>query len=70
MDLFTPVVESRRLHHNFVVITRDSEASERKVITEWATGFVDRDGKFVREFQTRGLLIIREKRLLSCQQEA
>jgi hypothetical protein len=52
MDLYTPVVESRRLHPNFVAISRDSEASKRKVIAEWAAGFVDRDGKFVREFQT------------------
>ncbi len=40
------------MHQNFVRTLADAAASVRDVLTGWATGFVDRDGKFVREFQT------------------
>lgn len=52
MDLFTPVVPPSRMHQNFVRTLAEAAASVRDVLTGWATGFVDRDGKFVREFQT------------------
>ena len=52
MDLFTPVVPPNRMHQNFVRTLADTAASVRNVLTSWATGFVDRDGKFVLEFQT------------------
>lgn len=52
MDLFTRVVEEGRLHPNFKTIERTATPAERKVLTDWADGFLDRDGKFVKELQT------------------
>jgi len=52
MDLFLPIVEKKKLHHNFLSTLAPTAASVRAVLTEWAKGFDDRDGKFVREFQT------------------
>lgn len=53
MDLFTPIVTTQQQHPNFANITTNRHyAPERKVIQSWADGFVDRDNKFVREFQT------------------
>ncbi|EHQ26159.1 hypothetical protein Mucpa_2019 [Mucilaginibacter paludis DSM 18603] len=52
MDLFTPMVEQNKLHHNFVMTVAPHALGVRKVISDWANGFVDRDGKFIKEFQT------------------
>jgi hypothetical protein len=52
MDLFAPVVAEERLHHNFLSTLAPTAAGVRAVLTGWAQGFEDRDGKFVREFQT------------------
>lgn len=52
MDLFTPLVEEKKLHPNFFKIVQDSNDFAQKVILNWAEGFVDRDNKFVFEFQT------------------
>lgn len=52
MDLFTPVVTADKLHQNFARTLDASAAGVRDVLTGWADGFQDRDGKFVREFQT------------------
>ncbi|MCG6203871.1 hypothetical protein LPW26_04410 [Rhodopseudomonas sp. HC1] len=52
MELFKPLVSSRELHPNFVNTLRAPSASVRKVLLEWAKGFPDRDGKFIKEFQT------------------
>lgn len=52
MDLFTPVTDQAKLHPNFRATLAPSSASVRAVLTDWASGFVDRDGKFVYEFQT------------------
>ncbi len=52
MDLFAPVVEKEKLHHNFLSTLDPTAAGIRAVLSEWAQGFEDRDGKFVREFQT------------------
>jgi hypothetical protein len=52
MDLFTPVVAADKLHQNFARTLDQSAAGVREVLTGWAQGFQDRDGKFVREFQT------------------
>jgi hypothetical protein len=52
MDLFTPIVTADRLHPNFARTLDDSAAGVRDVLAGWAEGFHDRDGKFVREFQT------------------
>jgi hypothetical protein len=52
MDLFTPVADQAKLHPNFRATLASSSASVRAVLTDWASDFVDRDGKFVYEFQT------------------
>lgn len=52
MQLFTPIVPRQSLHPNFVSTLRPGSASIRQVLAQWADGFVDRDGKFVKEFQT------------------
>ncbi len=52
MDLFTPVVEEDRLHHNFLATIKPNAVGVREVLAGWSDGFVDRDGKFAVEFQT------------------
>lgn len=53
MDLFTPVVPEEEQHPNFRYITKPKfYEPEIKVLKNWVDGFVDRDGKFVKEFQT------------------
>jgi hypothetical protein len=52
MDLFTPVVPEGAWHPNFAVQIQRPNRWNRHVVAEWATGFVDRDAKFVQEFQT------------------
>ncbi|MET0790728.1 MAG: hypothetical protein ABW061_04345, partial [Polyangiaceae bacterium] len=51
-DLFAPVVNSAAFHQNFSRILGPSDEPERQVLRDWANGFEDRDGKFVKEFQT------------------
>ncbi|RQV96436.1 glycosaminoglycan attachment site [bacterium] len=51
MDLFTPLVSSDKLHPVFSHILAPEFQPEREVLVKWADGFVDRDNKFVKEFQ-------------------
>ncbi|HEY6874215.1 MAG TPA: hypothetical protein VI298_15935 [Geobacteraceae bacterium] len=53
VDFFTPVVPEDRQHPNFRMITTPGiNEPAIEVIKSWADGFVDRDGKMVKEFQT------------------
>jgi len=52
MDLFTPIVPEEAWHPNFATLVRRKNEWNAAVLRDWATGFVDRDGKFVKEFQT------------------
>lgn len=52
MDLFTPITDPQKLHKNFVNVIAEPADYARNVLLQWAEGFVDRDGKFVKEFQT------------------
>lgn len=52
LDLFTPVVERERQHPVFRQLCGPEYTAEREVVSEWGRGFVDRDGKLVKEFQT------------------
>lgn len=52
LDLFTPVTTNDKLHPNFRRTLDPGAAGVRAVLSGWADGFVDRDSKFVREFQT------------------
>lgn len=52
LDLFTPVISSERFHPAFNKVLNPPNMHDKKVLNDWADGFVDRDGKFVKEFQT------------------
>lgn len=52
MDLFQPQVPPDKQHYIFQLLMRPAHAPERAVIQGWAAGFIDRDGKFVKEFQS------------------
>ncbi|WP_400263106.1 hypothetical protein ACFX5U_08570 [Sphingobacterium sp. SG20118] len=52
LDLFTPILQRDKLHPNFLATLAPHASGVREVIKNWAKGFKDRDGKFVREFQT------------------
>lgn len=52
MNLFQPVVAEERLHPNLRSILRGGNVYNMDVLQDWARGFVDRDGKFINEFQT------------------
>lgn len=52
MDLFSLVDKKEKLHHHFISTLDPTAAGVRAVLSSWAEGFDDRDGKFVREFQT------------------
>lgn len=52
-ELFTPLVDVCDQHPNFAAIANASLfGPEQQVISDWAESFVDRDNKFVKEFQT------------------
>jgi hypothetical protein len=52
MQLFEPIIPRDQWHHNFANMIMKPNVYVMDVLTDWARGFVDRDGKFVREFQT------------------
>jgi hypothetical protein len=52
MDLFNPVVPPERYHPNFANLLRKRNPYDEAVLSNWADGFIDRDGKFIEEFQT------------------
>ena len=52
MDLFKLLIDLDSVHPNFRSILGESKAPEREELLRWANGFPNRDGKFVKEFQT------------------
>ncbi|WP_146140698.1 hypothetical protein [Haliangium sp. UPWRP_2] len=52
MDLFKPLVPTDAQHPNFKRFLEYYSQETRDELQRWADGFVDRDGKFVKEFQT------------------
>ena len=53
MDLFTPIVSVEKQHPNFQFFNQTGLLDpEQEVLKKWSEGFIDRDGKFVKEFQT------------------
>lgn len=50
--LFESKLSDEKLHPNYKYIANEKEPYLREVLKEWANGFVDRDKKFVTEFQT------------------
>ena len=52
-ELFTPLVDACDQHPNFAAIANATLfGPEQQIISDWAESFVDRDNKFVKEFQT------------------
>ncbi len=52
MNLFELTLPKEQLHKNFVNVIAEQTDFARKVLLNWAEGFIDRDGKFVKELQT------------------
>jgi len=53
-DLFTPTVPDEELHPDFKILMESEEyAPARGLIREVFNSFVDRDGHFIKEFQTK-----------------
>jgi hypothetical protein len=52
MNLFAEQVDADEQHPNYKNIIRPSMGAERAELSRWLEGFPDRDGKFVKEFQT------------------
>lgn len=52
MDFFEPEVEESRWNKNFSSVLAPFRKHERDLFNKWAEGFVDRDGKIIKEFQT------------------
>ena len=52
LDLFNLQVSEEKLHHNFKEVLKDPQPYARELLNLWTDGFVDRDNKFVKEFQT------------------
>ncbi|QJQ02326.1 glycosaminoglycan attachment site [Herbaspirillum rubrisubalbicans Os34] len=52
IDLFSPQVAIAAQHPIFRMMTEEIYGPERAELSHWAEGFEDRDGKFVKEFQT------------------
>ena len=52
MNLFEKLVDDSKLHKNFTSILEQGREQEREVLNNWIKDFPDRDGKFVKEFQT------------------
>jgi len=52
LDLFTPIADENKQHPIFKMMLQEQYQPERDVLTSWANGFEDRDGKFIYEFQT------------------
>jgi hypothetical protein len=51
-NLFQECVDKSKLHPNFTALLGEDNSIARDYINQWADGFIDRDGKIVKEFQT------------------
>jgi hypothetical protein len=69
MDLFTEIASKEKQHAIFKLICGEDYAAERAVLRDWATDFLDRDGKFVYEFQTTFEPCLWELYLFACLKE-
>jgi hypothetical protein len=52
LDLFTAIIPESKQHRIFQMLLQPAYAPERAVLAQWAQDFLDRDGKFVHEFQS------------------
>ena len=67
VNLFSPQVKLGQFHPHFLHAMK--HPYECAVLESWANGFVDRDGKFVREFQTTFNSSFWELYLFACLKE-
>lgn len=51
-DFFEPVVSHDKMHSNFIGTLGPASENARNLFNEWADGFIDRDNKIIKEFQT------------------
>src|SRR4051812_45233499 len=65
LDLFTPQIDPSRFNPNFRHVLEWSPY-DKAVLNDWADGFIDRDGKFVKEFQTTFNACFWELYLFAC----
>ena len=66
LDLFTPRVEPSRFNPNFRNVLQRWSPYDKAVLEDWADGFIDRDGKFIKEFQTTFNACFWELYLFAC----
>jgi len=52
LDLFQPLSQDIKLHPHYKTLMTDEYKPVRDVISQWASGFEDRDSKLSKEFQT------------------
>ncbi|VED34275.1 Uncharacterised protein [Escherichia coli] len=52
LNLFDDVVPLEKQHPIYIMMKKERYEPEREVINQWAKGFLDRDNKFTKEFQT------------------
>lgn len=51
-NFFEPVVSHEKMHSNFIGTLGPAYGNARSLFNEWADGFIDRDNKIIKEFQT------------------
>lgn len=54
IDLFTPLVPKDRLHPSFAALVRRGYEPAKRMLAEIASTYDDKDGNFVKDFQTTG----------------
>lgn len=52
LDFFVPAIERSAMHNHFKVMLKPRSKPVRDMFNHWAKGFIDRDKKIVKEFQT------------------
>lgn len=52
MNLFESSIDESKLHHKFKFLRDNMIFGEHSIINQWTDGFIDRDNKIVKEFQT------------------
>lgn len=52
MDFFLPVISKDLFHENFRRVLLKNDQLAQALFNQWANGFVDRDNKIIKEFQT------------------
>lgn len=52
LDLFTQIVKDNKLHPKFKIFEELLLTGEQEILNDWIDGFIDRDNKIVKEFQS------------------